>query len=91
MFCWVEEVAYSLFSRLDRIAMWVRNERLAAAKAFTDGKDAARDAAANAKVEDHIIAEARRRGEKLASVDAGIKGYSSLLDLMKRAFKSTVR
>jgi cell division septum initiation protein DivIVA len=85
------KVRTSLTKAFDKVATWAAELRTAKARAASivaDAEKAAGDVLSNAEAgAARIIEEARKRGDERASVDVGIRSYSSYLDLVKRKIR----
>jgi hypothetical protein len=88
---WVEEATSALFEKLDEIAAWMREAKLGAAQALTDAQAASQSLLDASKAQsDQIIATAREKGDKLASVDVGIKTYAALHEVLMETMQSNL-
>lgn len=86
-----DKIRTALTKAFDRVASWasdVRQGRLdaeIASRAATEAADAITASAASGA--EKIMQESRIRGDERASEDAGIRSYSSFVDLMKEKIK----
>lgn len=89
---WVEAAAYALSEGLDKIANWMDGMRQKATNVLTEAQKAATEAAkgiqATAETQaTQILSDARERANEYAGEDIRIRGYSTMLDLMREKTK----
>lgn len=87
-----EKIRTVLTKAFDRVASWaseVRQGRLEAQSALEAAQTASTALTDAAEAEaTQILAEARKKGDKLASVDVGMKAYATVNEMMKKSVRT---